>query len=163
MKALIGRIALLSAALAAVASAQSTFQFQLLETQGSSAISIQNGAQVALNSAVGQAQTVQIKATYTGLGQIVIPQQASIVGSTAFTVSLAATPPVMLPPSGSISFTIQYLPTTSALATAQMSLLFVETLAATVAGSAPTTTTSAINLSLQGTSPSFVLSYVLQT
>jgi hypothetical protein len=162
MRALIGRIALLSTALAAVASGQ-TFQFQLVETQGSSAVSIQNGALVALSSAIGQAQTVQIKATYTGLGQIVIPQQATLIGSTEFTVILGATPPVTLPPGGSISFTIQYLPTTSALATAQMSLLFVETVAATVAGSAPTTTTSAINLALTGTSPSFVLSYVLQT
>ncbi len=160
---LIGRIVLLATALAAVASAQSTFQFQLLETQSGSAFTIQNGALVALSSAVGQPQTVQIKATYTGLGQILIPQQASLVGSTAFTVSLGATPPVTLPPGGSISFTIQYLPTTSAQGTAQMSLLFVETLAATVAGSSPTTTTSAINLSLQGTSPSFILSYILQT
>ena len=115
-----------------------------------------------LNSIVGQAQTIQVKATYTGTGQVVIPQQPIIIGSTAFTASIAAAP-VTLAPNASVLITIQFLPTTAAPSSAQMSLLFVETVPATVAGGSPTTTTSAINLSLQGTVPSFVLSYVLQS
>ncbi len=159
---LIGRVVFLSTALATLASAQ-TFQFQLLATQGNNAALIQNGSTLTLNSTVGQAQTIQVKATYSGTGQVLISQQPLIIGSTAFTATFAGSPPVTLMPNGSILITIQYLPTTAALSTAQMSVLFVETLAATVAGGSPTTTTSAINLSLQGTAPSFVLSYILQT
>src|SRR5271170_1637868 len=155
----IGRIVFLSTALATLASAQ-TFQFQLLATQGSNAAIIQNGSSLSLNSSVGQSQTIQIKATYTGTGQALIPQQPIVIGSTAFTANLAGSPPITLAPGGSVSFTVQFLPTAAALSTAQMSLLFVETLPASVAGGSATTTTSAINLSLQGTAPSFVLSYI---
>jgi hypothetical protein len=157
----IGRIVFLSTALATLGSAQ-TFQFQLLATQGNNASLIQNNAQLTLTSAVGQPQTIQVKATYTGTGQVLIPNQPLIIGSTAFTASIAGAP-VTLAPSGSVSISIQFLPTTSVLSTAQMSLLFVETVPATVAGGSPTTNTSAISLSLQGTAPSFVLSYVLQS
>ena len=157
----LGRLVFLSAALATFASGQA-FQFQLLATQGNNAALIQNGSALPLNSIVGQAQTIQVKATYTGTGQVVIPQQPIIIGSTAFTASIAAAP-VTLAPNASVLITIQFLPTTAAPSSAQMSLLFVETVPATVAGGSPTTTTSAINLSLQGTVPSFVLSYVLQS
>jgi hypothetical protein len=158
---LVGRIVLLSTALATFASAQ-TFQFQLLATQGNNAGLIQNGSQLTLNSAIGQSQTIQVKATYTGTGQVLIPQQPLILGSNAFTASVPAAP-VTLAPGGSVLLNIQFLPTTAALSTAQVSLLFVETVPASVAGGSPTTNTSAITLSLQGTAPSFVLSYVLQT
>jgi len=157
----IGRIVFLSTALATLASAQ-TFQFQLLATQGNNASLIQNNAQLTLTSTVGQPQTIQVKATYTGTGQVLIPNQPLIIGSTAFTASIAGAP-VTLAPGGSVLLTIQFLPTTPVLSTAQMSLLFVETVPATVAGGSPTANTSAINLSLQGTAPSFVLSYVLQS
>jgi hypothetical protein len=157
----IGRLVLLSTALAVSASAQ-TFQFQLLATQGNNAIIVQNGATLALNSNVGQSQTIQVKATYTGTGQVLIPSQPLIIGSTAFTASVPGVP-VTLAPGGSILITIQFLAATSAPSSAQMSLLFVETVPATVAGGSPTTTTSAINLSFQGTAPSFVLSYILQS
>src|ERR1700722_7016635 len=157
----IGRLVLLSTALAVSASAQ-TFQFQLLATQGNNAIIVQNGATLALNSNVGQSQTIQVKATYTRTGQVLIPSQPLIIGSTAFTASVPGVP-VTLAPGGSILITIQFLAATSAPSSAQMSLLFVETVPATVAGGSPTTTTSAINLSLQGTAPSFVLSYILQS
>ncbi len=155
-------IIVLGTLFAALASAQ-TVPFQLLATQGNNAAILQNGSGLALTAQVGQAQIIQIKATYTGTGQALIPQQPILVGSTAFTARFAATPPVTLTPGTSISFNIQYLPTTAALSTAQLSLLFVETVPASVAGGSPTTNSSAINLSLQGTTPSFVLSYVLQT
>jgi hypothetical protein len=157
----IGRIVFLSTALATLASAQ-TFQFQLLATQGNNASLIQNNAQLTLTSTVGQSQTIQVKATYTGTGQVLIPNQPLIIGSTAFTANIASAP-VTLAPGGSVLLTIQFLPTTATASSAQMSLLFVETVPATVAGGSPTTNTSAINLLLQGAAPSFVLSYVLQS
>jgi hypothetical protein len=158
---LIGRIVLLLTALATFASAQ-TFQFQLLATQGNNATLIQNNAQLTLTSAIGQSQSIQIKASYSGTGQVLIPTQPLIIGSTAFTATIPAAP-VTLAPGGSVLINIQFLPATAAQSTAQMSLLFVETVPATVAGGSPTTNTSAINLSLTGTAPSFILSYALQS
>ncbi len=159
---LIGRVLLLVSALATLASAQ-TFPFQLLATQGNNAAIIQNASGLAFTAPVGQSQTIQVKATYNGTGQVLIPQQPILVGSTAFTASFAATPPVTLTPGGSITFSIQFQPATAAVSSAQMSLLFVETVPATTAGGSPTTITNAINLALQGSAPSFVLSYFLQT
>lgn len=160
--ALIGRITFLSTALATFASAQ-TFPFQLLATQGNNAAIIQNGSPLTLNSPIGQSQAIQIKATYTGTGQVLIPEQPIVIGSTAFTASLATAPPVTLTPGESVSFSVQFLPTSAVSSTAEMSLLFIETVPPTVAGGSPTSTTSFITLSLQGTAPSFVLSYILQT
>src|ERR1700722_15725362 len=97
----IGRFVFLSIALATVASAQ-TFQFQLLATQGNNAAIIQNGSILTLNSTVGQSQTIQVKATYAGTGQVLIPQQPLIIGSTAFTATFGGSPPVTLMPGGSI-------------------------------------------------------------
>ena len=102
----IGRFVFLSTALATVASAQ-TFQFQLLATQGNNAAIIQNGTTLTLNSTVGQSQTIQVKATYAGTGQALIPQQPLIIGSTAFTATFAGSPPVTLMQGGSILITIK--------------------------------------------------------
>jgi centrosomal CEP192-like protein len=159
---LIGRIVFLSTALATLASAQ-TIPFQLLATQGNNAAIVQNGSPLTLNSAIGQSQAVQVKATYTGTGQALLPAQPLVIGSTEFTATLATTPPVTLTTGESVSFSIQFLPTSAALSTAEMSLLFIETVPATTAGGTATSTTSYISLSLEGTAPSFVLSYTLQT
>lgn len=158
---LIGKIALLSTAAATVASAQ--IPFQLLASQGSNAAIIQNASTLALNAPVGQSATVQVQATYTGTGQVLIPQQPTLVGSTAFTATFAGTAPVTLAPGGSVLLTIQFLPTTASPSSAQLNLLYVETVPSTVSGGSPTTNANSISLSLQGTAPTFVLSYVLQS
>lgn len=158
---LIGKIALLSTAAATVASAQ--IPFQLLASQGSNAAIIQNASTLALNAPVGQSATVQVQATYTGTGQVLIPQQPTLVGSTAFTATFAGTAPVTLAPGGSVLLTIQFLPTTASPSSAQLNLLYVETVPSTVSGGSPTTNANSISFSLQGTAPTFVLSYVLQS
>ena len=157
-----GKTLLLTAAFTAAAFAQQ-FPFQLVATQGNNAANVQNGGGLAFTSPVGQTQTAQLKATYTGSGQITISQQPLIIGSVAFTASFSADTPLTLTSGASVLVTIQFKPTNSTLSTAQLNLPFTETLAATTAGGTPTTTSSAINLSLQGSAPNFVLSYVLQS
>ena len=153
---------LLFAALTGGAFAQQ-IPFQLVATVGGNAATVQNGGAVApLNGAVGQTQTAQVKATYTGTGQVTISQQPAVIGSTAFTASLAGLP-VTLNPGGSVSLTIQFKPTGPAQATAQLSLPYTEVVPASTAGGTATTNSSAINLALVGTAPNFVLSYFLQS
>jgi hypothetical protein len=147
---------LLSIALALSASAQ-VIPFQLLVTEGQNAVTVQNDGGVAFAAAPGGSQTAQVTATYTGTGQVTISFQPMVTGSTAFTAKIAGTLPLTLNPQGSFSITVTYSPTSAAQSNAQLSLPYVETVSAT------TTNTNTINLALQGTGPSFVLSYVLQT
>lgn len=158
---LIGRCVLLSIAAAVVAQAQ--IPFQLLVTQGNNAITIQNGAGLTFNAPVGQTGTARVTATYSGTGQVTISQQPLVIGSTAFKADLTTAPPVTLNPGSSISFNIQFSPANATSSNAQLSLLYVETVQPSGGGSTPTITSGAINLSLTGTAPSFVLSYVLQS
>jgi hypothetical protein len=151
----------ISLALASLALGQ--IPFQIVATQGNNAFTVQNGGGLTFIAPVGQMQTVLVKATYTGTGQITIAQQPFIIGSTAFTASFAAATPLNLTPGFSVSVTIQFLPTSAAQSTAQFSLQFMETLPPAMAGGTATTTSNAINLALQGTAPNFVASYVLQT
>ncbi len=143
-------------ALAATAAAQ-TIPFSLLFTQGQNAINVQNGAIVPFLAPVGQSQTAQLQATYTGSGQVTILQQPNIFGSLNFKATISGAFPIILAPGGSFIVNIQFTPTSSSLAASQMSLTFVETLSPT------SSNTNAITLSLQGTAPAFTLSYVLQT
>lgn len=152
----------LTVGFAALAAAQ-TVPFRLLVTQANSAIIVQNGAALTFTGSVGKAVTAQVTATYTGTGQALIFGTPSIIGSTAFTSTLTGTPPITLSPGASVSFSIQFQATTAATSTAQISLPYTETVPATTSGGSPTSTTSAINLSLTGTTSSFVLSYILQS
>src|SRR5271154_183478 len=84
----------LSLVIMASAAGQSTFQ--LLITQGNNASTVQNGATVAFNSAIGQAEIATVIATYTGSGKITIIQQPQVFGSVAFTSSITAALPLTL-------------------------------------------------------------------
>jgi len=149
-------------AFAATAAAQ--IPFQLLVSQSNSAINVQNGASLTFVSAVGQSQTAQLTATYTGTGQVVISQTPNVFGSSAFTATLANKLPVTLSPGGSISITINFTPTSATLSSSQLNLPYVETVSTTTGTTTSTTSTAnVITLGLQGTAPSFALSYVLQT
>lgn len=153
---------LLCAALSSAGFAQQV-PFQFVATVGGNAATLQNGGSVApLNVAIGQTQTAQVKATYTGTGQITISQQPVIIGSTTFTASIAGVP-ITLSPGGSVLITGQFKPTSAVQATAQLSLPFTEVVPASAAGGTSTTNSSAISLGLVGTAPNFVLSYLLQS
>jgi hypothetical protein len=161
------RLVIKSAILAAVLTSAAFGQnipFQLVATVGGNASTVQNGgALTPLNAVIGQTQTAQVKATYTGTGQVTISQQPIVVGSVAFTAAFTGATPLTLNPGGSVTLTVQFKPTSATQATAQLSLPYTEVVPATAPGGAPTTNSSAINLSLIGTAPNFVLSYVLQS
>jgi hypothetical protein len=141
----------------AVSAVAQQFPFRLLVAQAGSAITVQNSGTLSLVAAVGQSQTAQLQATYTGTGQVTISQPLVVSGSTAFTATVAGALPLTLASGGSVSITIQFSPTSSSLSTAQISLPFLETL------SSGSSNASSITLSLQGTAPALTLSYILQT
>jgi len=139
-------------AFAATAAAQ--IPFQLLVSQSNSAINVQNGASLTFVSAVGQSQTAQLTATYTGTGQVVISQTPNVFGSSAFTATLANKLPVTLSPGGSISITINFTPTSATLSSSQLNLPYVETVSTTTGTTTSTTSTAnVITLGLQGPPP----------
>jgi hypothetical protein len=150
----ISRAVVASMGLIVVAAAQTPFQ--LLVTVGNNASLIQDGSTLTFSSSIGQAQTARVTATYTGTGQVTVSQPPAVIGSSAFTAKLTATPPLMLNPGNSFAFDIQFIPTDAAQNIAQLSQNFTET-------TASASVARTINLSLTGTASSIVLSYVLQT
>jgi hypothetical protein len=157
---LIGWGAALFSALAAIATGQTPFPFQLLVTEEGSGFAVQNGAQLTFNAPIGQTRTAQVRVTYTGTAKgAIITSPPQIFGSNAFSVTLSPdTPiPVTLAPGDTLTFTITYKPSGGALNTGQLSVPFSEFngLVATPSG--------AITLVLQGTAPSFSFSYILQS
>jgi hypothetical protein len=147
---------LLTIALAASASAQTTFQFLL--TQGSSVAAVAGGSTLTFSSEVGRSQSAQLQITYLGVGRASI-QTPALIGSPAFTATLAQGPPVSLDPGSSVVVNLAFLPTSSSPASALLNLLYTETVPTT--NNQTTTTRGAIVFTLQGGSPSIVLSYML--
>src|SRR4030095_2691679 len=62
-----------------------------------------------------------------------------------------------------VSFDIQFRPTSALQSNAQLTFPYIETLSGGPPTFAPTFVNGAISLALQGTAPSFVLSYVLRS
>ena len=153
------RILALAAGVAATAAAAMGQQapFQLLVTQGQSAVTVQNGGTLTFVSPVGSLQSAQLKATYTGNGQVVINQEPIIFGSTEFRATIAGGGvPVVLMNGDSVTVTLQFAPVNANASTAQVSLPFQET------QSSGAVNNGALALTLDGTAPSFTLSYILQ-
>jgi hypothetical protein len=153
------RAALALGMLAAWGSAQ-TFPFQLRVTSTNSAAVVPNGATLGFSAPLGQSQTIRLTATYDGSGTVTVSQDPQIFGPPDFTDTLAGTPPLTLAPGESLIVDIQYAPTTANGENAQFNLPFTETTSIT---SPPTVSQNQISLNLQGTAPSFTLSYILQS
>jgi hypothetical protein len=145
-----------------VGPASAQFNFQLTLTENGNAVLIPNNASLAFNAPVGQTQTARITAIYVGSGQVVISQLPQLFGSNAFTANFTPKLPLTITNGNSFSFDLQFHPTSSTQANATLNLPYVET----ITGPAPTfaqiPTQGTINLQLQGTAPSIVLSYILQ-
>lgn len=153
------RCALLGLGMAALALAQ-TFPLQLIGTSNNIVLTIANGEQIPFAASVGQTQTLGITATYAGSGTINIPADTTLIfGSNEFTATISGTLPITLSPGSSFSFNIVFKPTTAAEVTAIFTLPFMETVPGTGANNTPTVTSNAINLSLIGTAPSYIVSY----
>lgn len=161
---MLARFAGLSALIAATAAAQQ-FPFQLLLTSGTSAFTIANGSSFGINSEIGQSSSVHVTATYlpsNASNTATISQAPQILGSLQFSVAnFTSKLPLQLNPGDQVTFDVTFKSTSANLATAQLTLPFTETSPGT--NGPPTMVQNAIVLVLQGTSPSFVLSYELQT
>jgi len=147
--------------LAGLASAQQ-FPFQLNLSQDDSIFAVPNGAALTFSSPVGQPKTARITAIYRGRGQTTITQGPDVFGSAAFTAVFPSSLPLTLNPGESFAVDIQFRPISTAVTTAQFSLGFTDTVPGTGTNAPPTVSIGTINLTLQGTAPSFVLSYILQ-
>ncbi|MBZ5607392.1 MAG: choice-of-anchor D domain-containing protein [Acidobacteriia bacterium] len=159
-RSFLARAVALLALTAGLAAAQQ-FPFQLLVTSGANVISVANGTTLPFNIEVGQSQSFSVKATYIGTSQATITLPPQLLGAVTFTVSFKDTLPLVLNRGDSTSFDIAYRPTSASAASAQLTIFFTEPVASTTGGT-PTTSQNSILLSLQGTSPSFQLSYFLQ-
>jgi len=164
----LARITGLLALAAGVAAAQQ-FPFQLLLTSGSTAATVANGSAFSLNAEVGQSVSVHVTATYlpsNTANTATISQAPTLLGaSLQFTITnFPKTLPLQLSPGNQFSFDITFKSTSANVATAQLTLPFTEiTPSSGGSSTGPTTIQNAIVLIMQGTSPSFQLSYVLQT
>ena len=146
--------------LAGVSWAQAQFPFQLRVASTSTAGTVANGSTIGFSASIGNSEAIRLTATYVGSGKVTVPNSPTLFGSPEFTATLAGTPPLTLNPGDSVIVDIQFLPTASSQANAQVVLPFSETINTT---NPPTVSQNQITLNLQGTAPSFALSYVLQT
>jgi hypothetical protein len=154
------RATLLLGIFTGLVAAQQQFPFLLRVASTTTAGTVANGSTIGFSAAVGQSQAVRLTATYVGIGKVTVPQSPELFGSPEFTPTLAGTPPIALNSGESVIIDLQFLPTASAQANAQLVLPFTETISTT---NPPIVSQNQITLNLQGTAPAFVLSYVLQT
>ncbi len=139
-------------------------QFRLLVTQGANTALIQNGSTLTFNGPIGSTTTAQLSVTYVGTGSATFSRQPNVFGSTSFAATIQSALPLTLSPGSSFTVDLRYRPASSALSSSQFSLDFSESTTTTVNGTTTTASVAGIvSLSLQGTAPSFALSYILQT
>jgi hypothetical protein len=159
---LVIRIWILAAFSLGLASAQN-FPFNLLVTEGSISATVPNNSQVPISADVGTQAQADVRATYVGTSQATIAQTPNcppcILGSTEFSATIDGMLPLVLNRGDSFTFHVKYSPTSATAASAQLNIPFTEP--GTTANATPTP--NAIVLLFQGTSPSFTLSYVLQS
>jgi hypothetical protein len=143
-----------------VASAQQNINFTLLESYNGSSAIIQNDTPLTFSTTVGTKQTITINARYTGstLATITQTAQAGLIGSTEFTVTSNLTPPETLSPGDSFTLQITFSPTNASAVAGVLTIPYTEP-----TGTEGAPVQNAIQFPLQGESPSFLLSYVLQT
>jgi hypothetical protein len=154
----LARGALLGAGMAALALAQ-TFPLQLLVAENNQIAIVTNQSTLPFAASVGQSQSLQGTATYTGSGKITVTQAPTVFGSTEFSANVVGKLPITLSPGDSLNFVIVFTPTSTAQATAIFTLPFSETVPG-VGNQAPTTSVNAITFSLIGSAASFLVSYV---
>ncbi len=142
--------AVLALAMASIAAAQE-FPFSMQYTQGPITTTLPNDSVLTMAAQLGQAQTIQIRATYRGEGTATISQQPSISGSSAFSVTMTQSLPLTLTTGQTLFFSIRFSPLSPAADTARLAVGFAEV---------PTTTITPITLNLQGVTAAVVPSYV---
>ena len=141
------------------------FPFQIRIQQGSNVVTVANGSGLVVGADnVGQTTVLKVNLSYRGQTTATFPQLAEFLGSTDFQLVFpnASELPIVLMPTQSLSFDIQFRPTTTNRVSAQFELPFAEAPPL----SAPPGTQPLrgfVSLSLTGTAPDIVVSYVLQS
>lgn len=142
---------------------QTVFPFQIRIQEGSNVATVSNNSTVTVGADnLNQTVVLKVNLSYRGVTRVAFPQQPELFGSPDF--QLVFPPPgepIVLEPAQSLSFDIQFRPTTTNRVTAQFELQYVEA----APPGAPTGTQPVrgfITLNLVGTAPSIAVSYVLQ-
>ena len=139
---------ILLVALAAVPAAGQSLQVSV--TAGGSSAAVTPAGSVALTAGdLGQPVLAIVTVRYAGTTTATV-SGVSVTGTSEMTLLLAPAFPVTLNPNGSISFTVQYLPSTGNSVAAQVSIAFLENNQA-----------STFPFVLTGTSPRLTVSYFL--
>jgi hypothetical protein len=139
----------LGLALSSIAAAQQ-LPIAMEYTQGGITTAIPNASVLTLAASLGQSQTLQIRATYTGTGSVTVSELPSVSGSTAFSATISQALPITLTPGQSFFFTLRFSPVKADADAAQLVVPFAET---------PASTISPITLSLRGVTAAIVVSY----
>ncbi len=106
--------------------AQTTAPFTLSVQQAQSITPISNGQTLGVTSpAVGQATTFTISGTYTGTTTAIFSSEAQLIGSPDFSAAhLSPAIPATLSPGASFNLALTYKPSSTAVASAQLTLPF---------------------------------------
>lgn len=158
---------LLIALCAGLASAQSSFNFQLfVTTNGISNTVGNNTAGIPIIAQVGQSAQATVVATYLGPTQVTIPASTppppQVLGTPEITAKITSTNtgsaalPIMLSPGGQFTFVVTFAPTSTQQAVAQVTIPYVEE------GTNAMPVNGAIILGFQGETPQATLSYAVQ-
>ncbi len=144
----------------APAQAQSV-PFQLRVQQGTNVFVVANGSNVTLSAnAVGKATTINLTAIYTGTSTVSVAMPI-LLGNTDFTLVTSDKYPLKLNPGDSFSVSVNYNPSSTGGAAAQLNIPVAEN--TTVPGIGATTNNGTITLNLIGTVPNLVVSYFLSS
>lgn len=141
--------ALLALAFVQAAGAQNV-PFELQYTQGPLTTILPNDGVLTLAAALGQSQTIQVRAKYIGTGTATITQPPSLSGSAAFSAAVNGSLPVTLTTGQTFFFSVSFVPVTAAADSGRLAVLYAEN---------PASSITPITLTLQGVSAAVVPSY----
>ncbi len=119
---------------------------------------VANGANLTVNAPQGAAEVLTVNLIYSGSGLARFVSDPVLTGSTAFQITSSSAVPVTLANGQFFSYTIRYLPRTSAAVSAQVTIPFSETV--TTGPLTQVTTQGLLSLQFTGTTPEFVVSYI---
>src|SRR5262245_34485614 len=148
----------------ALAQQQPIFPFQIRIQEGGNVATVNNGSTLTVGADnLNQTVVLKVSLTYRGLTRATFPSPPELFGSVDFHVIFPPPPagePIVLDPTQTLSFDIQFRPTTANRVTAQLELLYTEPPpAGSPLGTAPVR--GIITLNLVGTAPNITVSYIL--
>ena len=155
-------VALVAFAMAASApvSAQ-VFPFQILVQDGSLGVNLANNGNYPVTASdIGQTVNLSFVLTYRGQSTITIQSAPDLIGSADFSLTGFPEVPLKLTPAQQVRFSVAFTPRNSRASSAQLNMVYVEAPGAN-APVGSLATVGAVTVNLLGTTPDFVVSYII--